>query len=416
MKVLVCAFACLKDPDRRFGFGDGGEGGLGWNIILQLSRFFDVSVLTHITNKETIDQTINKNDGFKVSFYYIDLPGFLGFTKKWIQIYAYLWQIKAYFFAKELNKKNNFDVFHHLTYANDWMASFAGSLLPIPYVRGPSGGAHFVPKEFVKKYQARNRLSEKIRSIGQWIFRHDPFFVIGNNRAKALLVCNKEAFNALAEKWQKKAYFFPVNGISKEELSLFEESNSQIREKSDNTFIIISAGKMLKIKSFDLAIKVFEVFSKEVSNAIFIIVGDGPELKNLEKLSKGLKIGGKIIFEKWMPRKKLLQKIGSSDVFIFPSLRDGGGSVVVEAMAVGKPVICFDIAGPGFHIDEKCGIKVKLENPKQAVADMALALKKLYFDKDLRISLGKGAKEKAENQYDWDKLGDRLNEIYKKVL
>lgn len=137
MKILVCAFACLKDPDGRFGFGEGGEGGLGWNIILQLGHFFDVSVLTHSTNQEAIEKIINKKNNFKISFYYIDLPKFLNFTKKWIQIYAYLWQIKAYFVARKLHQKIRFDVFHHITYANDWMASYIGALLPVPYIRGP---------------------------------------------------------------------------------------------------------------------------------------------------------------------------------------------------------------------------------------------------------------------------------------
>jgi glycosyltransferase involved in cell wall biosynthesis len=53
---------------------------------------------------------------------------------------------------------------------------------------------------------------------------------------------------------------------------------------------------------------------------------------------------------------------------------------------------------------------------------MAQALEKLYFDKELCERLGRGAREKAEREYDWDKLGDKLNEIYiatlsyKKVL
>ena len=87
-KILVCAFACLKDPDRRFGSGGGGEGFLGKNIILQLDRFYNVSVLTHITNKADI---VNEKLFSQIKFYYIDLPKFLNFTKKWIQLYAYLW-------------------------------------------------------------------------------------------------------------------------------------------------------------------------------------------------------------------------------------------------------------------------------------------------------------------------------------
>lgn len=274
------------------------------------------------------------------------------------------------------------------------------------------GGAHYVPQKFVKEYPVKERLAQRIRSLGQWIFRHDPFFIIGQNRANAILVCNKEAFNAMSKKLQKKAYFFPVNGISPKDLSLLD---AKLENKKDR-FLILSAGKLIKIKALDLAIGSFKVFSDRVPEAKFIVIGDGPELQNLKKLASKLKLKEKVIFEGWMPREKLLQKMSLCDVFLFPSLRDGGGNVVVEAMAAGKPVVCFDLAGPGFHIDEKCGIKIKPEYPKQAVNDMAKALKKLYFDKDLRLKLGKGAREKAEREYNWDKLGDKLNEIYKKIL
>jgi glycosyltransferase involved in cell wall biosynthesis len=328
-----------------------------------------------------------------------------------LQLYIYFWQIKSYFVAKKLHKEIHFDIFHHATYANDWMASFTGALLPIPYVRGPGGGAHRIPKSFLRNFSFRERLSQYSRSIAQWIFRHDPFFVIGQNKAKALLVCNQEAFNALPEKWQKKAYFFPVNGVSTEDFEVLAG-----KESAREYFSIVTAGRLLKIKGFDLAIKAFKIFSDKVSNAKLTIIGDGRELKNLKNLVFELGIEGRVIFEGWMSREGLFREMLSCDVFLFASLRDGGGGVVVEAMAAGKPVVCFDIAGPGFHIDEKCGIKIKPNNPESAVKNIAKALLKLYFDNDLRIKLGKGAREKAEREYNWDKLGNKLNEIYKKVL
>jgi glycosyltransferase involved in cell wall biosynthesis len=328
-----------------------------------------------------------------------------------VRIYAHIWQIKAYFVAKKLHEQINFDVFHHVTFANDCMASFIGALLPIPYIRGPGGGAHRVPKSFLREFPFKDRLAQYFRSITQWIFKHDPFFIIGQNRAKAILVCNKESFNALSKKWQKKAYLFPVNGISAEDFKIFNTKG-----KTKEYFSVITSGRLLRIKGFDLVIKAFNIFSNKVPDAKLSIIGSGPELKNLENLVSELRINDKIIFENWMPREKLLQRMLDCDIFLFPSLRDGGGNVVVEAMAAGKPVICFDLAGPGFHIDEKCGIKIKPENPEQAVKEIAAALEKLYLDKELRDKLGKNAREKAEREYDWDKLGDKLNETYKKVL
>lgn len=410
-KVLVCAYSCVSESGVK---NIGGEAELGWNLVKQLSRFCDVSVLTHSHNQKSIEGVISRDPIENVSFYYVKLPNVLSFLENFhkggIQIYSYLWQIRAYFVAKKLHQEKKFDAFHHLTYANDWMASYIGALLPVPYLRGPGGGSHRVPKGFLKEYSLKEKIADKIRTIGQWIFKNDPFFIIGQKKAKVILVCNQEAFDVLPKKWQIKTQFFPVNGIR------IRERKINKKEKQVEGFSILSAGKLLKIKGFDLAIKSFKLFLEKNPDARLIIAGDGPELNNLKNLAKNLGIENKVFFKGWMSSDDLADEMGKSDIFLFCSLRDGGGAVVVEAMAEGTPVVCFDISGPGFHINDKCGIKIKPENPVQAVNDISKALIKLYSDDKFRYELGKKAKEKAQAEYDWNKLGDRLKEIYEKVL
>lgn len=413
IKILVCAYACLRDPDRRFG--DGGEGILGWNIIKQLARFHYVFVLTHSQNRSTIEATLKREPLQDVKFYYLDLPGWLSFLQRFsggVQIYTYLWQIKGYFFVRKLHQKFHFDVFHHVTYANDWMASFIGALLPITYIRGPGGGAHRVPEKFLSEFSWVNRLAQYLRAIGQWFFRHDPFFIISQGRARAILVCNREAFEKIPKKWQGKTHLFPVNGISKDDLDLL----LKFEKKDNNKFKVLSAGKLLPIKGFSLAIKAFKIFLDKVPKTELEIIGDGPELPRLKNLSQKLKIQDKIKFKKWMQRNEFLKELTNCDVFLFPSLRDGGGQVVVEAMAAQKPVVCLDIAGPGFHISDDWGIKIRPYSPKKAIQEMAKALERLYFDKESRARLGKKARKKAEEFYHWERLGERLFKIYQEVL
>lgn len=415
LKLLVCAFACLKDPDKRFGFGEGGEGVLGWNIVQQLSRFHQVSVLTYFDNRSSIEAMLREKPLSNTTFYYIDLPNwFLSFQRfqGGIQIYSFFWQLKAYLVARRLHKQLHFDIFHHITYANDWMASFIGALLPIPYIRGPGGGAHRVPENFLSEFSFLNRFSQHLRSFGQWLFRHEPFFVLGQKKAKAILVCNRESFEAIPKKWQRKTHLFPVIGVSKEDLYLLSKS----KKTDNNRFKVISAGKFLPIKGFSLAIEAFKIFNDKYSESEFTIIGDGPEIGNLKNLVHKLGLENKVIFSGWLPREKLLEKMASSDIFLFPSLRDGGGAVVVEAMAAGLPVVCLDIGGPGFYIKRKYGIKIKPVSPEQTIQEMARALENLYFDRGLRIHLGKAARERAEEEYRWDRLGERLLEIYQEVF
>jgi glycosyltransferase involved in cell wall biosynthesis len=117
-----------------------------------------------------------------------------------------------------------------------------------------------------------------------------------------------------------------------------------------------------------------------------------------------------------IPRRDLMERMASSDVLLFPSLRDGGGTVVIEAMSAARPVVCLDAGGPGLHITDSCGIKVDPKSPAETVAGLADALERLYLDEGLRQRMGEAGRERARESYHWDKLGDRLMEIYRPIL
>lgn len=408
----MCAYACSPGGSAE-AFG-GGELVLGWNLVKQLGRFHQVVVLTSTQNRANIESALPREPLPTVRFHYFDLPSWMAFLRGiqgGIQIYAYLWQVKAYFVAGRLHRRFPFDIFHHITYANDWMASFIGALLPVPYVRGPGGGAHQTPRELLQEYTASGRLSELLRRTVQWTCRHDPFFVAGQRRARALLVCNREALEAIPQEWRAKASLFPVNGVSSEDLDPPRTGGT-----CNGSFRVLSAGKLLRIKGYRLALRAFKQFSGRHCHAELVIVGNGPELHRLRRLTDELGLRGQVRFLDWMARQELLAQMHASDVFLFASLRDGGGAVVVEAMAAGKPVVCLDLAGPGLHVTPECGMKITPSSPEQTVQELAAALERLCQDKELRLRMGRAARRRAQECYHWDRHGERLREIYRAAL
>ena len=411
LKVLACAFACC--PPGTPGFA-GGEDVLGWNLPLQIGRRHDVWVLTDGSNRASVRKALADSPAPNIHFQFVDLPRVLHrltSIQGGIQFYYWLWQIRAYFTARRLHREHRFDLFHHITYANDWMASYTGALLPVTYVRGPGGGAHRTPKGFETEYPSRGRVWEVIRSVGQWLFRTDPLFKKGQNKAKAILLCNRESIEAVPKKWAGKVQNFPVNGISTHDLEL-----TAAPDAPNGEFRVITAGSLLRVKGFGLAIKAFGEFAKDVPSARFTIVGGGPEEPRLRAITQRLALEEVVTITGAMPRDQLLKQISNHDVFLFPSLRDGGGAVIVEAMCAGKPVVCIDSGGPGVHVSAETGVKIAPTSPEQVASEMAAALHRLHQDKDLRESLGNRARQVAERDYHWDRLGDRLMEIYREVL
>jgi glycosyltransferase involved in cell wall biosynthesis len=386
---------------------------MGWNLVKRVGRAHRLWVLTAAQNRNAVEAARRKEPLPDVQFVYLDLPGWLHALMRHqvgIQFYAYLWQWKAYFVARGLHRHVRFDLFHHLTYENDWMASIIGALLPVPCVRGPGGGAHRIPKPFLKGFRLGSRLAEIRRSFGQWVFRHDPFFALSQRRARVILACNREAVEGVPARWRHKVELLSVNGISAHELTAPQQ---QVRSEK---FAVLSAGRLVPLKGFDLALRAFAIFAERRPEADFTIVGKGPELNRLESLIHELGIEKQAHIESWMPREHLLARMRSCDVFLFASLRDGGGLVVVEAMASGKPVVCFDLGGPGVHINEECGFKVPARDPGQAVRDMAVALEKLASGRNLCAQLGRAALERARQVYDWDHVTERIIEAYEQAL
>jgi len=411
LRVLTCAFACC--PPGTPGF-KGGEDSLGWSLVKQVARFHDTWTITHGANRRSIEQALRQELHPNLQFCYVDLPKWLHPLLRFQgchQFYYHLWQVKAYLASRSLYKELNFDLFHHITYANDWLASFIGAFLPIPYVRGPGGGAHRTPKGFGREYSLAGRIWEKIRAIGQWIFRHDPIYFKGQERARAILVCNRESLSKIPKKWLHKAHLYPVSGISSEDLAQFSQHPTAQHE-----FRVLSAGTLIRVKGFSLAIRAFKEFAQTHPEAKLNIIGSGPEDSRLRDLVSRTQLQDKVCFLGWKPHEDLMSEMANHDVFLFPSLRDGGGTVVIEAMAVGKPVVCLDTGGPGMHVTDETGIKVAPNSPQQAVHEMANALQRLYVDKKLRVNLGNAAHQRALQNYHWDRLGERLMTIYQDSL
>ena len=424
LRVLVSAYACLSEVGAPVA---GGEAVLGWNCVQQLARFHDVWVLTPGLNRPQIEAAVQGQNS--LVFCYVDLPRWLRPILKLpsgIQLYAYLWQIQAYRTARKLHARLKFDAFHHITYANDWMASYTGAFLPVPYFRGPGGGAHRTPKAFLREYSLQARVWEAFRSFGQRVLRLDPIFRLGQRRAKVILLCNREAKEAVPRSLRHKAQLFPVNGISAEDLRILGGEDRQRNPNGEpsqdrlspggGTFEVLYAGKLLGLKGVALGIRAFAMFADRHSDARFMIVGDGPERARLESLIEALGVKECAHLKNWMPRSEVLALMRGCDVFLFPSLRDGGGGVVVEAMAAGKPVVCLDLAGPGLHVTEECGIKIPARTRDEAIGLMARALERLYEDRELRMKMGEAARRRVQQHYHWDHLGERLLGIYTEVL
>ena len=117
-----------------------------------------------------------------------------------------------------------------------------------------------------------------------------------------------------------------------------------------------------------------------------------------------------------VPIPRLQRFMRAADVFVFPSIREAGGAVVVEAMASGLPCVITDYGGPGVALTNECGIKIPLCNPDQLIGQFRDRLEQLALDSELRERLGAAARERALDLFAWDAKARMIVEIYRWVL
>ena len=101
---------------------------------------------------------------------------------------------------------------------------------------------------------------------------------------------------------------------------------------------------------------------------------------------------------------------------MLPSLREGGGAVVLEAMAVGLPVIATNWGGPADYLNSSCGILVEPASKEGFVKGLTDAMLKLAQSPELRHSMGCAGPERVREHFDWERKVDRILEIYQQMI
>jgi glycosyltransferase involved in cell wall biosynthesis len=412
MRVLVSAYACNPAGSLQL---HPGEDLTGWRLMEQLARFHDLWVITHRYNEAGITEALAGESLANVRFVFTELPKALQWLYKiefGQRIYYYLWQFKAWRVARKLHREVRFDAAHHLTFGNDWIPSFIGAFLPVPFIWGPVGGGQRTPKSLLKEYSLYGRFAEAARNCAQGVGRRMRVRKRCLRKARAVLVCNRETQARMPRKCQDKILYFPVNGIAAED---FVDGGPEPRRNGER-FKVITAGRLHRLKGFSLAVEAFGAFAKKHPASEMIIIGEGPEERRIRSIISRLGLEDKIRILPWLPRREVLANMRSSDVFLFPSFRDGGGAVVVEAMGSGIPVIVLDSGGPGAHVRDAWGIKVVPDSRESVIGGMTSALETLFSDRHLRERLGDAGRRRAMEFYTWGRLGDKMRDIYDYIL
>jgi glycosyltransferase involved in cell wall biosynthesis len=281
--------------------------------------------------------------------------------------------------------------------------------LGVPLVMGPlSGGMEFPPAFRYRQGRSRVWAERFSRSVSVVC----NFLVPGKKRADVLLVANQLTRDALPSGCRGKVIMMPEISV---DLSLWKDE--QTPERNDGKIRMVYLGRLVNWKAVDLLIEAFARVVKVVPNAVLLMLGDGSERPRLEQQARELGIAERIEWAGYVQPAEGARRMRESDIFVLPSLRECGGIVMLEAMAIGLPVVAANWAGPSVHVTDETGIRVPVDSRQGYVQGLTDAIIKLANEPDLRRRMGQAGKQRVRvGDYDWNQKVDHLVRIYLEAL
>lgn len=396
LRVLLFAYAC--EPDR------GSEPGVGWNVATRLAKYHDVWVLTRANNREQIERTLAKGPVPGLSFIYHDLPSWASWWKKGgrgVQLYSYLWQLTAVRVAKRWHVRIGFEAVHHVTFVKYWAPSGA-AFLGLPFLWGPVGGGDGVPPGFWRGLSTRSKLTEMLRILVQRLAELDPLLRVTARRSTLAFGATEATCERLRMLGARRVAQRQAVALDESEVS---SARRQIVEGPGPTRYI-SIGRLEGLKGHHLSLAALA--QAELSDVHLTVVGGGEEGERLARLAGKLGIGHQVEFTGALPRHETLELLANSHVLVQAGLHESGSSVTLEAMAAGVPVLALKLGGPAYHVTAHTGVLIEADTERRAVASLAVGMRLLAKDSELRQRLGAAGLERLREHLSWDVLVQKL--------
>jgi len=399
MRVLLSAYACRPDA--------GSEPGVGWNWGTHLARRgIEVHVLVAKRNQGSIEERLRTNPVPNLHFCYVSVPW--NWARNNEDLHYVCWQFAALKSARKLASKFKFDLAHHVTYASVHVPSQLWRL-NIPLVFGPVGGGQTAPQSMLP-YFGPDEAKERRRSLLTKSLLFSPVHRRWLRRMDHVLAANTDTLSLVRSLGCKGASVMCDTAITAD---YFAARPRNVKERSA-VLKLLWAGRMLPRKALSLAL---DALKRVGQNVTLTIAGDGLDSGTVRGMIQSRELQEKVFWNgSRLTFQELRKAYAEHDAMLFTSLRDSFGSQVLEAMAMGLPVITLDLHGARDFVPEGASLKIPVGDPDQTVRRLAVAIEEYAsFSLARRNQMSLHAWEFAKT-LSWDARIDLIEQLYGQVL
>jgi glycosyltransferase involved in cell wall biosynthesis len=396
---------------------------VGYNIYRALRQRADVTLVTHERNREALEPV---RDGHRI-VYISESP----FIKRYYRITSLLserrgviWPLKhalAYPAYAEFNRavhklfgkrvsQGDYDIVHALTpILPRYPYALVNDCCTTPFILGPVNGGIPFPEGFGDVARSEFSGLNVLRIFSRLL----PDYARSYKNAACVLAGSRYTRDMLQQMFALPAenmVLMPENGLTKNFLGL-------AGGKAEAELLrLLFVGRLVPYKGADMVIEALGRLDPAVrSRCRLTIVGDGPERRRLEALAQKIQVFSQITFTGWVPQNETAAYYRGADLFCFPSVREFGGAVVLEAMACGLPCIVADHGGIAEYTTEETGFKINPVSRESVVHELAGHIAALFHDRERLHGMSAAAMKQARS-FSWDAKAEQLLDVYYQVL
>jgi len=333
-------------------------------------------------------------------------------------LYAVLSNLVYPFFERKLwqtfgprLRAGEFDLVHRLLPLSPTTSSWIAPRLKqigVPFVLGPLNGGVPWPKGFDDLRQQERDGAGRLRAFA----RFSPGLQQTRASANAILTASRTTLREMPAALQQRCFFIPENAVDLERFPLTPKAATADPSKP---LRISFVGRLVALKGVDMLIAAAAPLIR--SGALHLdLIGDGPERERLLAMVQSEQISTGVCMDGWIPHAQLGARLRESDLFVFPSIREFGGGVVLEAMALGIPAVVLDHGGPPELVPPGTGYVLPMTTREDIVTRLRQLLTELREYPSHLQNSGELAQAHVRKYYSWEAKAAQIHEVYRWVL
>jgi glycosyltransferase involved in cell wall biosynthesis len=396
---------------------------VGWSMATALAKEAQVHVVTQVRNREAFlraglreGEDFTAIDTEKLARPLWRLASWLrgGSGVAWTietaigsAAYPYFEHLVWRHFGEAL-RGGSYDLVHRITPLTPTAPSPIArrcAKIGVPFVVGPLNGGVPWPAGFKSALRAEREWLAYVRSA----YRVLPGARAMLKHASAIIAGSRHTQSEIPAAYQAKTFYLPENGIDARRFG------RTVEVRTDGPLRLSFVGRLVPYKGPDMLLEAAAALLRK-GLVTLDVLGDGPLMPALREQIDREGLGGAVTLHGWVEHARIQDILCRTQILAFPSVREFGGGVVLEAMALGVVPLVVDYAGPGELVDDEVGWKVPIGSRESVVQGVRRCLEAIVAQPASVAERSIAARARVLARYTWAVKARQVDSIYRWVL